>query len=396
MEIALPAERMLEEVGYEDICDRVDIADLAGATGDAIAQIAPATAHHPDPPADLSGILGPETQAGRLAGKASDPATWWTTPFQSPALYAASLHDVLCFGGLHHDRSREGHTLLVRDRLIVPDSYFVRNAIRSLPENPIAIDGAGIATRPGLHYFAGAAWEQFGHFLLEGLSRWWLLACLPEAVRAELHFVLYNDRPLRPWQLELLAGLGIGADRLVYLTEPTRFERLIVPSIAYNLHRAAAHAQRDTWERIARAFDNGEGPARVYLSRSRYPHNRVLLNETEVERRFQERGFTILHPQELSIPEQLASIRHARLIAGSAGSAMYLSAFANQGARKLIVSPRSFTFRDDQLIAHLRGERLAYVLCAQEAVHEHPRMADYRVALETLEDAIERWSDDQE
>jgi hypothetical protein len=119
------------------------------------------------------------------------------------------------------------------------------------------------------------------------------------------------------------------SDRIVYLAEPKRFERVIIPSIAYNLHRAAAYIQRDTWERIGCAFDRKGGPERVYLSRSRYEPNRALINEAEVESRFQAEGFTVLHPQELSIAEQIATIRHARLIAGSAGSAMYLSAFCS-------------------------------------------------------------------
>jgi capsular polysaccharide biosynthesis protein len=311
---------------------------------------------------------------------------------------------VLCFGGLPYREHRSGHTLLVQDHIVVPDSYFVRNKARSLPadlsasicgigpEMPkMSFDSASIATQPGLYYFAGAAWEQFGHFVLEGLSRWWLLALLPESIRAGLRFVLYNDRPLQAWQLELLGGLGIAANQILYLTEPMRFERVIVPSIAYNLHRGAAYAQGDTWESIGRAFDRGDGPERVYLSRSRYGPNRALTNETEVERRFEARGFTVLHPQELDIAEQVASIRHARLIAGSAGSAMYLSAFARRGARKLIISPRNFTFRDDQLISYLRGEEITYIICTQESNHGNPRMADYEVDMNALDAAIDQW-----
>jgi capsular polysaccharide biosynthesis protein len=169
---------------------------------------------------------------------------------------------------------------------------------------------------------------------------------------------------------------------------------MIVPSIAYNLHRAAAPAQGETWERIGRAFDRGEGPARVYLSRSRYKYNRVLTNEAEVERRFQARGFTVLHPHELNIADQIAAVRHARLIAGSAGSAMYLSAFARQGTRKLIVSPRYFAFRDDQLISHLRDQQLAYVMCERDADPEDARMANYHIALDILNATLDRWITD--
>jgi capsular polysaccharide biosynthesis protein len=417
---------LLETIDYGELCVDADLTELASASGDTIARVAPATISHPDPPVDLGGLVEPVAQSAQpafqcahedrvvpggpdvprgLVGRANDPQTWWAAPFRSPALYAASLRNVLCFGGLPGGDHSTGHLLLVDDRFIVPDSYFVRNTVRSLPADLLAGVGApehgrfhlqadvtDIPALPGLYYFAGAAFGHFGHFLLEGLSRWWCLALLPEPVRAQLRFVLYDDRPLDSWQLQILECLGVSADRLLYLREPMRFEHMIVPSMAYHLHRGAAAAQSETWERIGCAFDRGEGPERVYLSRSRYRRNRNLLDELEVELRFQARGFTVLHPQELDIAEQIASIRHARLIAGSAGSAMYLSAFIRPGARKLIVSPRNFTFRDDQLISHLRGERLAYVLCAQDATGEdHPRKTDYRVSLDVLDAALERW-----
>jgi capsular polysaccharide biosynthesis protein len=424
---------LLETIDYEQLCVDADLADLADLTHlaeNAIARLAPALTLHPAPPLDLAGVLNPlpaprppapphsashdrvilgEPPVPRgLTGQANDPRTWWTSPFQAPPLYAASLHDVLCFGGLPAGEHRSGHLLLVGDRFLVPDSYFVRNTVRSLPSDLLAPDGApahgtpgkfrlrvdvaDVPTLPGIHYFAGAAFGHFGHFILEGLSRWWLLALLPASLRAQLRFVLYDDRPLPPWQLELLQCLGVAPDRLLHLTQPMRFERLLVPSTAYHLHRGIASAHGDTWERIAAAFDRGRGgPERVYLSRSHHRSNRVLLNEPDVERHFQARGFTVLHPQELSIAQQLAAVRHAKLIAGSAGSAMYLSAFARPGARKLIVSPRNFTFRDDQLISHLRDQQLAYLLCPNDPSARHPRYSDYRVAPDLLTAALDRW-----
>jgi capsular polysaccharide biosynthesis protein len=395
---------MARIASYDELCVRVEIESLVNATEDAIAYVAPETMSPGSAPIDYAGILGPEPLPEGLALTARHPEGWWTAPISSPALYAASLGGVLCLGGLHHGEHRSGHTLLAQDRFIVPDSYFVRNRRRSLPADMITSIGTNepqtlalsrertaVVTQPGLYYFAGAAWEQFGHFVLEGLSRMWLLALLPEPLRAELRLVLYNDRPLKTWQLEILEGLGVGADRLLYLDEPMRFERLIIPSIAYDLHRAGAYAQRDTWEHIGRAFDRGHGPGRVYISRSRYTAHRALINEVEAELRFRAHGFTVLHPQELSIAEQVAAIRHARLIAGNAGSGMHLSAFARRGARKLIISPRYFTLRDDQLISNLRGEQIAYILCSQDAAVENPRMADYQVDLDVLDQALDQW-----
>jgi len=403
--LSAPFATALETVGYEELCESVDLNDLAAADGNAIAHVAPSVSCHPSSPVDLGGLLGRQPDVpDRFRGSVVHPEAWWAAPFQAPALYAASLREVLCFGGLPYGEHRTGHLLLAGDRFIVPDSHFARGPLRSLPSELVAsvgepereafqlnYDSAGIAARPGLYYFGGAAWGHFGHFLLESLSRWWLLARLPESVRTELRFVLYNEQPLESWQLELLAGLGVRAEQLVYLTEPMRFEQMIVPSAAYSLHSAVASAQAETWERIGQAYDRGDGPERVYLSRSRFTRHRTLVGEAEVERRFQAYDFTVVHPEELSIAEQVAVIRQAQLIAGSAGSAMYLSAFARRGARKLIISPRHFTFRDDQLISYVRGEPIAYVLCPQGSRLQNPRTADYRVAANVLEAALEQW-----
>jgi hypothetical protein len=426
----------LQGTSYEELCTEVDLADLHRAGRDAIAHVAPAATLQPATPVDHAHIVGTEPgpwHGPPAATRARYPETWWTEPFRSPPIYAALLHEVLCFGGLPPREHSVGHTLLVGDRHVVPDSHLVRGASRVLPpplaaglegldgpassadpegaggsDSPagrdsatpdgrdgtwadIAADTAGLATQPGLYYFAGAAWGQWGHFLLEGLSRWWLLGRLPASVRAELRFVLYNEQPLARWQLELLAGLGVSPERLVLLTRPMRFERLLVPSIAYNIHCEASPVQGETWERIGRACDCGESPERVYLSRSRYTRTRSLLNEAEVERRFAAHGFVVLHPQALSVTDQVAIIRDARLIAGGVGSAMYTSAFARPGASTLIIAPRYFAFRDDQLIAHLRGHRLAYVMCERGSNPREPRLADYAVDLDVLDAALGHW-----
>ena len=289
---------LLETIGYDELCVDVDVADLARVDEHAIAHIAPALTCHPDPPVDLAEVLrsdspparsssgpvyddrvvlgAPEVPRG-LVGGANDPQTWWMSPFQAPALYGAALQDVLCFGGLPAGAHSSGHMLLAGGRFIVPDSYFVRNTVRSLPAGLVAsvgapgqgrfrlqVDTASITRSSGLHYFAGAAFGHFGHFLLEGLSRWWLLALLPEPVRAELRFVLYDEQP---------AGLATGGARVP--GRRGRADRVPHGAAALRAHDrsrgglplapGASSAQRDTWERIARAFDRGAGPARVYL-----------------------------------------------------------------------------------------------------------------------------------
>ena len=61
-------------------------------------------------------------------------------------------------------------------------------------------------------------------------------------------------------------------------------------------------------ERIREFFSedrrNAEGPRRVYISRRR-DRARPLANENDVEEAMQERGITVVYPQDLSLREQI-------------------------------------------------------------------------------------------
>lgn len=59
-------------------------------------------------------------------------------------------------------------------------------------------------------------------------------------------------------------------------------------------------------------------PERVYISRSRVA-GRGLVNEPAVEDLFREKGFTIVHPQELPIEDQIRIFANARFLASGRG-----------------------------------------------------------------------------
>jgi capsular polysaccharide biosynthesis protein len=67
-------------------------------------------------------------------------------------------------------------------------------------------------------------------------------------------------------------------------------------------------------------------PDRVYLSRSGVPI-RTLTNEAVVERIFAGFGFAAVHPERLSVDQQIALVSNALLVAGPSGSALFNLAF---------------------------------------------------------------------
>lgn len=402
----IASSRSLTYKPYSELCVDTPLAGLLRAPTHAIARLAEPTVVQPSPPIDLAGVVDPK---GPTPSKGGEPAasriaeSWWTAPFHTPDLYGACLHQALCVGGrirkISHGRHESGQLLLVDDRVLVDDSYYVRDRSRSLPDDllgerdgrlSLRAEPDNVETRSGTHYLIGSAHGHFGHFLLEGLSRLWLLDSLD---CSDLHFVVYEPELVR-WQLDLLAAAGVPEHRIVCVERPTRFERLIVPSRAYNLHRSSSGAQDRLWQRIGESLDEGgDHGGRVYLSRSEFRKRRALRRETEIERVFADRGFSIVHTQKLPVARQVALARGAEHIAGSAGSAMYLGAFQPEETAKLIISPSTFCFRDDQLISHFRGGQLAYYMSHDIDAGDlvSARHADYSVDVPLVAEALDRW-----
>lgn len=206
----------------------------------------------------------------------------------------------------------------------------------------------------GTWLYVGHWHNHFGHFFLETLTNLWpepdqtrltgLVAHrrfrgkLPRAGRPDLAKAI----SLETWKEELLdlAGYG-GLEHVVVNTGPTHVERLLVPSQPVVLKCWASPAAVALWRRVAGRVDPGPDE-RVFLSRRLFHESkkgnarRVRVSrdwEDQLERLFAGHGFRIVHPETLRLPEQLAVVRGAAVLAGSSGSALHLSAFAGQGTR---------------------------------------------------------------
>jgi capsular polysaccharide biosynthesis protein len=79
----------------------------------------------------------------------------------------------------------------------------------------------------------------------------------------------------------------------------------------------------------------------IYLSRRLLNRRlRRLSNDAAVERRLARRGFAIVHPQHMSLVDQINAAGGADIVAGVDGSALHLSAFMRPGSRMLVLQTK--------------------------------------------------------
>ncbi|MEO6394348.1 MAG: glycosyltransferase family 61 protein [Devosia sp.] len=223
----------------------------------------------------------------------------------------------------------------------------------------------------------------FGHTLIEALPQLGLLSGAPEGTR-----VVTSASAFQP----LFQAMGVEGERLLEFQSPLYCKTVYIPDapvdISGNLHTLG----RAVYARVGQlAGRSSLAPIdRVYLSRSRIAA-RKLLNELEIEALFRRYGFEIVHPELLSIPDQIQLVKNAHIVAGPAGSGMHHLLFAPPTTKALIFEPEHWFVELDQYISQA-DEQVGYALGRADPPRQssHPRTWSWSIDTALIEHAIKK------
>lgn len=198
----------------------------------------------------------------------------------------------------------------------------------------------------------GGHWTQhFGHFFAETVTTLWpereRMVATEGVAGVVFHNFMSRFRGVSPWQTELLdlAGWG-GLPFEVVEDENLVADRLLVPGRGIVVNGWAWPEARTVWRRMTAATGgrlelDAEGE-RVFFTRTAFNRERRAAgrptrtdeaHDLAIEAAFAGAGFRVVTPETLSVPEQVRTAAGASVLAGAAGSALHLSAFAPAGVR---------------------------------------------------------------
>lgn len=182
--------------------------------------------------------------------------------------------------------------------------------------------------------YGGILFDHFGHFLTESTTRLWYAIEHAE----QKYPIVFLKEMMRPFSAQIsqffdLLGLS---GRVLCLDCPTRFKKVVVPSISsifatsYNdkfmspFQTAAAAVKAETYEKI-------------YLSRRKFKTGIKIFGEDKLEKAFKTNGYKIIYPEKLTLKKQIAYIKGAKEIASVMGTATHLSLFANKNTKNIVL-----------------------------------------------------------
>lgn len=216
---------------------------------------------------------------------------------------------------------------------------------------------------PSEHYaYAGQLTLHYGHFIVTSLARLWPFAGgLPAGTQLLWHTP--HDPALfqtHAFAGRAVSGLDFGIEQFTHFTRPTRIKRVTVIAPAFEenhfAHRAFARLCRAIGDRLVPEWDRSPRPP-AYLARNKMTWGvKGLANEAFLCEAVQMLGVELIHPEQLSLPDQIALFKSDRVIMGLSGSAFHTSIFAPPVPRLLAIEP--LNSENQTLINMLNGNRM--------------------------------------
>ena len=292
------------------------------------------------------------------------PATMPET-LTAPPASLREYHDPVCLPG----------QVLTTGNLLLPETYrhnqrrrLTNRHTEELGPRFARVD-ADLGAAPGLagtyFYLDNENRGHFGHALTEQLALLWALPLAREHAGPVKAVMSVNKRrELQPFELELFGAAGLAPEDLVLLEEPTRVERLLAAtpmfSMPHYVHPGVADVWRRTGDALAARATTEPQHDRVFISRR--IAKRSCRNASEVEELFVRHGFTLVFPEDLSLPDQVAMFRRARVVAGFAGSGLFNACFSPEPTTVIQIGHEAYTANNEYLIASVLGHDLVSVV----------------------------------
>ena len=191
--------------------------------------------------------------------------------------------------------------------------------------------------------YCGFFVNQWGHFLIESISRLWYFLENDPTIDHYVFFVKNGEKTnISGNYREFLQLLGVW-DKLVFINEPTQYKEVVIPELSYSRMNYYSEQYKNLFKIVSLAAQTNleESPSKIFLSRSKIKNiEKKEFGLKIIDSFFQKNGYTILHPEQLTLTELITYLGRADEIATLSGSIHHNLLFT-QDNKKIVIIERS-------------------------------------------------------
>lgn len=255
------------------------------------------------------------------------------------------------------------------------------------------IDGTGINYHTGDGYFPDQIMELlddviylgylhncYGHNITDCLKNIWYFQTddCAQRLRNGAKIAFISMAPIKSWQKELFSYLNINLDSCIFVSQPTRFNSVLIPDGSFlrtekggraytkEIHSTVNHL-------IDSALNSLEGvrnyPEKVYFTRTGWTRQRDDWGEQLIEKQLRKLGFAIISPEKYSIAEQIAYCQHARVFCATDGSVGHNAIFVKSDCHVIMLRKGLYSNLFSAAIADMKQFPLTILDCSLSLIN---------------------------
>lgn len=189
--------------------------------------------------------------------------------------------------------------------------------------------------------YLGMCHQHFGHFLVETFSRLGFLKSAQDLREFDSISVLIEETGIPTFAKELFEMLGVG-NRIRFIKHDTQFKKITI------LPQAIVYPNdvSKVISKLPSFFENDDGPLvkqkPLFISRTKLIPgiNRIVIGEDIIESNLIQHGVDCIHPENMSLSEQIKAYKTHDVLIGSAGSAFHCLLVAGGHKKNFYYSSR--------------------------------------------------------
>lgn len=202
----------------------------------------------------------------------------------------------------------------------------------------------------------------WGHFLIDIVNRlWYAKKCDKKIVYTAL-----EKHKIEGNFLEFLNLLGIEEERLIRITKPTKFKKVIIPESSIYPGKYYTKEFVEIFDAVKSKveIDTKMKDKKIYFSRKNIQHElRKEVGEKDIEKFFKNNNYDIVCPETLSLTKQIQIIKSAKEMVAFSGTLPHNMLFAENGANIIIINKTPRANAHQFLIDDMRELNVTYIDC---------------------------------
>ena len=222
--------------------------------------------------------------------------------------------------------------------------------------------------------YCGHLIYQWGHFLMDSVSRLWYCLDHNDEVDKYIFFVEEGNIKSLSGNYKLFFELLGIWEKIEIIDKPTFYPNVVFPEKGYIGGEVFSTNQIRLFDTIAQLAENKNALSdlvskKIYFTRTKVKKaQKSDLGSEMLDDYFQKNGFEIISPETFSLVELICIIRNADVVASTGGSVCHNMLFAKEG-QKLIILERAVLNNDYQIGINIAKKLITTYIDANLAIY---------------------------